>query len=82
MVYKGGKKRHLAAASWVDKQTRAGAGEEMVMGSNPARLFEFFFSHLRKFLSFWRANCRYSKHKISSTGTDTLATAFMQIGNV
>ena len=35
-VYKGDKKWHLAAASWVDEWARAGAGDAMVMGSNPA----------------------------------------------
>ena len=30
----------------MDERTRAGADEAMVMGSNPARLFEFFFFFL------------------------------------
>ena len=46
-MYKGGKKRHLAAASWVDERARAGvgAGEAMVMHGFESRLiiFEFFF---------------------------------------
>ena len=45
-MYKGGKKQHLAAASWVDEWARAGAGDAMVMGSNPAWLFELFFFFL------------------------------------
>ena len=34
-MYKGGKKRHLAAASWVDERARAGAGEAMVISLVP-----------------------------------------------
>ena len=53
-VYKIGKKQHPATASRVDEWIGVGAGEAMVVGSNPATSmnFFFFFSVLKKVLSF------------------------------
>ena len=51
-VYKIGQKHHPAAASQVDEWTRAGTGGAVVVGLNPAQFMNFFYSNLKKFLSF------------------------------
>ena len=62
-------------ASWVAEWARAGDGDAVVVGSNPARSMDFF-SRSKNLYIFWRASCQYSKHKISGTVTGTVATAY------
>ena len=64
---------------WVAEWTRAGDGDAVVVGSNPVRSMDFFFLLLKNFYIFWWASCQYLKHKISSTVTGTVATAYYNL---